>query len=584
MSAGFINLGARSIDDAIEDGLRRIVALLDIDRITLIRMWRDTGRIEVTHSVACEGIELVSHSYPVPPQMPRALAMAMTGEPVVFSRLDDLPPEASVDRRAYEQLGVKSSVVMPIFVADEFHGALGFVTTRRERTWSDELLGRVHILADIFGNALARKHVQEELDHAREFEALATRILASLLLSETDDETDAIERGMREIGLFLEVERVTLWERLPGKSEFSKTSGWTAPGVPAPIDRFGVIEGPWICERLIANEIVRFARLAELPVAAAADLPALQGFGVRSLLLVPHSRDGQVVGAIGVSTLSREREWPAPLVSSLRLLAEVFASLNVRRSAERQKRAAEAEAAHWRERLAHLVRVHAVGEMSAALAHEITQPLGAIENYALAARRRSAEPSPNAAKVSDLLEKIINQTARAGDVVMRLRSMAKRHDLELKEIDLERAVGICVDMVRTDCELRDIRIELKATQRLPSVVADEIHIQQVVLNLLRNAMEATESRSPSRPKTITCTTRMAGPDSVSVQVADPGCGIAQGELDRVFESFYSSKPHGLGIGLAISRKLVEAHGGALWASHNPGGGAVFEFTLPVRSR
>lgn len=248
-----------------------------------------------------------------------------------------------------------------------------------------------------------------------------------------------------------------------------------------------------------------------------------------------------------------------------------------------ERKLAEAEAVQFRERLAHLVRVHTVGEMSAALAHEITQPLGAIENYALAARRRMGEAPPDLARVEDLLDKLIGQAMRAGDVVTRMRGMVQRHELEPKEIDAVRTVGQCIAMVKMDCDLRDVRIEFNAGEALPSVVADEIHLQQVMLNLLRNAMEAVERPEPNVSKVITVEVGLDGPDKMRVQVADRGAGIAEGDLQRVFESFYSTKPNGLGVGLAICRKLIEAHGGTLWASHNPGGGAMFCFTLPAAS-
>jgi PAS domain S-box-containing protein len=246
-----------------------------------------------------------------------------------------------------------------------------------------------------------------------------------------------------------------------------------------------------------------------------------------------------------------------------------------------ERKRAEAEAAQFRERLAHVVRVHTAGEMSAALAHEITQPLGAIENYALAARRRAGEEPPDLGRVTDLLDKVIGQASRAGDVVTRMRGMVQRHELEAREIDVGRVVRECVEMVRTDCELRDIRIELTPIAALPPVVADEIHLQQVILNLLRNAMEAIGLPQPGVVRRIAIEVGRDAAGAVSVAVADQGPGIAEDDLERVFESFYSTKPHGLGIGLAISRKLIEAHGGSLWAAHNPGGGAVFRFTLPV---
>jgi signal transduction histidine kinase len=432
----------------------------------------------------------------------------------------------------------------------------------------------------VLGNALARKCAQEELDHALGFERLTTGILASLLLARTQDGAKAIEHALRDIGRYLKVERATLWERLPGRAEFRKASRWTAPGVPTPREYVNLIDAPWISAQLVANQIVRLSRLDDLPASATKDRAALHSLGVRAQLIVPHCVGGVVDGALAVATVRHERPWPAPLDSGLRLLTEVFSSLNVQMAADRERRAAEAEAALWRERLAHIVRVHAVGEMSGALAHEITQPMGAIENYALAAKRRIAGPQADLAKASDLLDNIIDQASRAGDVIHRLRTMVRRHDMELAYVDLERVIRFCADTVRMDCELRNIELAQETAPDIPFIVADEVHIQQVVLNLLRNAMDAMEHPDLDRPRVITLWIRHEAP-VVSVGVADVGTGIPPGELERVFESFYTSKPGGLGIGLAISRKLVEAHGGKLWAAHRPGGGAVFEFTLPA---
>jgi len=578
LSAGFINLPAARIDGAIDDGLRRIVEALGIDRSTLNSKSPATGRVEITHSYAVPGVARAIALGPGQELWPWAWALLNANRPVVFARLDDLPPEASIDRANYERIGLKSHVTMPMIVDGELYGGLSFGSVRRERTWPEELLERMRLLAQIFGSALARKRAQDELREAIGFERLASSILASLLLARPGDEGGAIEQGLKDIGLFLGVQRVSLWERVPGRDEFRRTHLWRVAGVsvlPATLDL------PWVSVRLLRGSVVRFTRDTELPPEAADDLPKMRKLGVRSLLAVPFLVSRMVAGVLFFASTDQERAWPEGLIPGVSLLAEVFASLHARRSAERRKQAAEVEAAQWRERLAHLVRVHTAGEMSAALAHEITQPLGAIENYALAARRRIGDESPDLARVADLLDKVIGQATRAGDVVTRMRGMVQRHELEPREIDVARAVGACVDMVKTDCELRDIRIELKAADGLPVVVVDEIHLQQVVLNLLRNAMEAVELPHSGVSREIRIEVRLDGADAVSVQVADRGAGIAEGDLERVFESFYSTKPTGLGVGLAICRKLIEAHGGALRATHNPGGGAVFQLTLPV---
>jgi len=581
LSARFINLPAERIDDAIDEGLRRIVEVLDIERSSLNSRSPATGRIQITHSFAAPGVERITDLGSRDQAWPWAWSIVEANRPIVFERLDDLPPEASVDRASYERIGLKSHVTMPMIVDGELYGGLSFGSVRRERTWPEPLLARMRLLAEIFGSALARKRVQEDLDRAIGFERLASGALASLLLAPPGDEAGVIEAALGRIGAFVGVERSSLWERLPRQEGFRRTHQWGGAGIRVPDGTMLAADFPWVSARLLEGSVVQFTRPAELAAVTGAELAGLRERDVRSLFAVPFSVAGEIAGALVLANLLAERVWPETLIAGVRLLAEVFASLHARQSAERRKQSAELEAAQWRERLAHLVRVHTAGEMSAALAHEITQPLGAIENYALAARRRAGEELPDLGRVMELLDKVIGQATRAGDVVTRMRAMVRRHELEPTEIDVERAVRDCVDMVKTDCELRAIRIEVRPAGPLPVVVADEIHLQQVVLNLLRNAMEAVELPRPGVERRITVETLADGAGGVTVRVADRGPGIAEGDLERVFESFYSTKPSGLGIGLAICRKLIEVHGGALWASHNPGGGAIFQFTLPA---
>ena len=580
LSAGFINLPAERIDNAIEDALRRIVETLGIDRSTLTSVSAATGVVLVSHSYAAAGLEpaprmLAQESFPW------VLATMRAGRSVVFSRVDDLPADARVDKASYRRIGLKSHVSMPMIVAGEFQGVLSFGCLRREKNWPENLLGRLRLLAEIFANALARKHAQEELHHAFGFERLLADLSASMLDIRAVDVDHLIPKALQTIGEFLRVDRVALRQLAPTGGHYSLMHYWCAAGVPAPPAIFQMADAPWTSDRLLRGEVVRFADLSDLPVESSADTRALEAFGSGSLLLVPLRVDGSVAGLMSLATPGAKHSWTDALIPRVKLIGEVLVNVLERDRKSTLLAEAHAEAVQYRERLAHIVRVHTVGEMSAALAHEITQPLGAIENYAIAARRRALERVPDLAKIVDLLDKTIGQATRAGDVVMRLRGLAKRHDLDPKEIDLEHTINTCIAMVKTDCELRDVRLEVKAAGRLPAVVADEIHIQQVVLNLLRNAMDALEPGRPDNHRDITIQLGLHGPDAVRVQVADRGAGIAEGDLERVFESFYTTKPGGLGIGLAICRKLIEAHGGTLWATHNSGGGAVFQFTLPV---
>jgi signal transduction histidine kinase len=581
LSTNFINLAASRIDEAIDAALAHVVVLLDLDRCTLFAACSRTGELEVTHVAARPGVRPLTGTFCARAQLPYSLGVVMSGQSLVLSCMDDLPATAVVDRVTYEKFGQKANVAVPMMVDSEMQGVLGLGCTRNERTWSTQDLARICRLREVFTNALARKRAQEALDNALGFERLAGNILSSLLLAEMQKEAEVVEQALCEIARFLQVQRVTLLECLPGTMAFRNVHRWHAPGVPPAPMQFGVAELPWVSARLASNEIVSFTRLDELPDAAQTDRKTLQSLGACSQLVVPQCQNGKVIGALAIAAVYEERIWALSLIPGLRLLAGVFSSLNVRRASEAQKCAAELEAAQWRERLAHLVRVHTAGELSCALAHEFTQPLGAIENYAIAARRRIGGPAPDLAKIGALLDNIMGQASRAGDLISRLRTMVKRHDLAPRRINLKRMLGDCVAMVKMECELRGIAVRQLVAANLPTVVVDEIHIQQVILNLLRNAMEAMELIPEDAVKLMTLRVGLYDPGSVSVSVADSGTGIAQGELEQVFESFFSSKPDGLGVGLAISRRLVEAHGGKLWASHGPEGGAVFEFTLPL---
>ena len=580
VSAAFIHLPANEFDRAIDSCLERIVVALGIDRCSLGRVLSVNGSVEITHSYAVEGVVRAPKFLPAQAVNPWVLAKARANEPVVFSRLDDLPPEASLDKVTWRKIGMKSHVMMPIFIGGQLQGALNFGCVRVERHWAPDLLPRLNLLARILGSAVARKRAQEELDLALSFERLASGILAALALATPDTTDHIISVALRQIGEFAAADQVALSLDFSDPGHREATEHWEAESIHLPPgwSRPGAL--PWISARIAAGQIVRLARIADLAPEAQEDAAAMRGLGIRSLLVMPISISGRNAGALSIACVRSEHEWPDALMPGIRLVAEVFASVRVHHASVRRQLAADTESARWRERLVHLVRLHTAGEMSVALAHEITQPLGAIKNYALAARRRAGEEPPDLPHVEDLIEKVIAQTQRAGDIVTRMRSVAQRHEREPQLMDVSRAVSESVQMLKMDCELRGISIRWLSHSSLPTVMVDEVHLQQVILNLLRNAMEAIDG-ALGHEKEIAVAVRHSEEDEILVAIADRGHGIAEGDLERVFESFYSTKSSGLGVGLAICRKLIEAHGGRLWASRRPGGGAIFTFSLPV---
>ena len=267
------------------------------------------------------------------------------------------------------------------------------------------------------------------------------------------------------------------------------------------------------------------------------------------------------------------------LVQALLICWLVFERERRKRASEQMGRA-RIETGQYRESLAHLVRVHTVGEMSTAIAHEINQPLVAIKNYALAARRRLAGIA-DSAKVEELLDKIGAQASRAGDVLHTLRTMVKKHESEVTRIEIGQLVTEALKLVEIESRSASVHFECVVSPDLPPVFADGIQIQQVVLNLTRNAIEAIEEAGiPGGAVRIDVS--ITENNEVAVSVTDNGPGIPAEDAKRMFEPFYSTKgAGGLGVGLSISRAIIEGHGGQLTLSPNPGGGCIFRFTLPV---
>jgi signal transduction histidine kinase len=438
------------------------------------------------------------------------------------------------------------------------------------------LLQRRELREAKLSDARQRADVERTLD----FERLLVDISATLLRDRGSDPQTAIGEALRDIGQFLDVDRVILWSLNAGGDRYEPTHRWVAHGIDAPPAYIDRRMAPTLFSRVSHGEVVALSSLDDLPGAAIGEKGRLDRFGTRSLLAVPLVVEGLIVGALSLSSVRAERAWPGALVPRVRLIGEVFAGVLMRQHYVAKVREAQSETAEYRERLAHLVRVHTVGEMSAAIAHEVNQPLMAIENYALAARRRlEAGAVADGSKLRDLLDKIGAQAARAGDVLKRLRSIVKKHESEANRFDLGTLVADTLSLVEIETRLKDIRIDIIVAPDLPPVLADMVQIQQVVLNLALNGIEAMEASNVA-DKALRVEVRNGANDLLVVRVIDCGDGVDSVDGEHIFEPFYSTKDMGLGVGLAICRSIVEAHGGKLWYSRD-NDRTVFQFTLPV---
>jgi signal transduction histidine kinase len=248
-----------------------------------------------------------------------------------------------------------------------------------------------------------------------------------------------------------------------------------------------------------------------------------------------------------------------------------------------RRRRAEIVAQQQQMDLAHASRLTMVGELTASITHEINQPLGAILSNAETAEILLQSKQPRLEEVQQILADIRKDDLRASEVIRRMRELLRKRALELKPIDLNAIISAVLRLVAGEMHRRGVQIEKHLADTLPVVRGDVIHLQQVLLNLILNGMEAM-SESAESNRRLTMRTAYDGKGNVEVAVEDSGHGIPPERLPRLFNSFFTTKTHGMGLGLSIVRSIVEAHGGRIWAENNSSGGACFRFTLPVSGK
>jgi PAS domain S-box-containing protein len=233
--------------------------------------------------------------------------------------------------------------------------------------------------------------------------------------------------------------------------------------------------------------------------------------------------------------------------------------------------------------LAHVMRVLTMGELAASIAHEVNQPLAAIVTSASACKRWLAAEPPEMAQARRALERIMNDSKRASEVIDRVRALVKRQPPRNDAVDVNASIRDLLPIVRPEIAHSGVQLRTRFASELPLVQGDRVQLQQVILNLIVNAIEAMRS-VVERPRELVIVTGRHESGGVLVEVRDSGEGLDPASVDHLFETFFSTKPEGLGMGLAICRSIVEAHGGKLWTTLNAPHGAVFQFFVPAEER
>ena len=301
--------------------------------------------------------------------------------------------------------------------------------------------------------------------------------------------------------------------------------------------------------------------------------------GVDSLTALPLIAEDEILGVF-VIYLDRAQAMSEQIADILQQGANGLAQGMAMLRAKSARLLAEAKLNATESELARVARTLTVGELTVSIAHEVNQPLAAIVTNANACARWLEAQTPDLLEARAAAQRIVRDANRAAEVISRIRALLAKGEPLRERLQINEVIREIIPLVQGEMRRREAKLEVELGKDLPLVAMDRVQIQQIIMNLMINALDAMATVT-ARAHVLHLSTSLDESGALLVGVQDSGIGLTEEQMDRVFDAFYTTKPHGLGMGLSICRSIVESHDGRLWATSNAGGGATFQFTLPV---
>jgi signal transduction histidine kinase len=402
--------------------------------------------------------------------------------------------------------------------------------------------------------------------------------LSEAMARATADVVDReIESWLGKISRALDLDRSAIYERDSPDEPVRTTHTWRRADFPPfprnyQPEKFFKATIDWV----MGGNPIAFSRAEEIPAELADARRFVERWGPKSSAVIPMWAGGRVIGAASFGKFRSRRQWPTELLDHLALAVRLFGSAIERKQSVMEMRAVRGE-------LRVASRRNTMSELVASLSHEINQPLGAILSNLGGLARLLNQGNPQPAMALEAVNSAIEDTKRTAEIVRRIRFMFKQHDEHKTAIGIDALLAEVVKLIGGEAAVRRISLQTEVSPSVPRVIGDAIQLQQCVLNLIMNAFDAiTEDASERRDVTIKAAPEKTG--WVGISVCDSGAGIAPAVANRLFEPFATTKSDGMGLGLLVTRSIVESHGGKIWATPNPDRGTTFTFTLPVAER
>lgn len=384
--------------------------------------------------------------------------------------------------------------------------------------------------------------------------------------------SEQIETWLQRIGLSLGLDRSVMAEFIPQRG-FQVVHQWTREGFPPMPLLLGEEVIPWISGKVLSGETFVAHSLSSLPLEAVRDRNFWRNspLAPKAAVLTPLITDGEVIGAITFGDCKENRRWTPQQVRRFKLVANIFGSALAR------QRAAVALIS-FREQVAHASRATLMGETAASIAHELNNPLGAILANAEAAQAILEDEPLDRNQIREIVNDIITAERRASDYIDKVRSVFRNHEIRSESLEVSSLVQSVIEILQGVLVSKSITLQTELDPSVPKIYADKVGIEQVILNLLRNSIDAV---SDAASKEINLQVLRVDEASAAISVADSGPGIPESIRHAIFEPLFTTKAHGMGMGLAIVKSIVNSQGGRITVDPVNEKGAIIRFTVPI---
>jgi PAS domain S-box-containing protein len=527
-----VRLGAEPLsprlEHDVEEALRRILGFFGADRCALLGGTAEEALSWIASQASADGTERPFGDLSFAASFPWHFeTLCGRTDAVSIASLDDLPREAATDRESGRAMGARSMLTVRVSSPGRPSHCLLLQSVRQERAWPRRLAARLPVITRVLVNALDRKRAEETRGQVQAWHEGLLESAGAIIWR-------ADPRTFQTTFVSQDVERIfgypqESWLRVPGF--------W--------VEHIHPDDRAWVVA-LSGDAVARHRKHDFEYRLIVADGRTLWMRNIVNVLVA----DGQATDLVGITVDITGRKH------------------------------AEFEAAHLRHQLTHAGRVTSLGELAATLAHELNQPLGAIVSNAEAAQVFLGREPVETDAIRPVLDDIARDGQRAGAIVHRVRTLLRKKMLEMRPLDVHRLVDEVFDLARPLAQSRHIDLSFALSPGLPTPSGDMVEIQQVLINLIFNAMDAVSDPGvPARHVSVAAEAR--DDSTVEFSVRDTGCGLPPDTLPQAFEPFFTTKANGMGMGLAICRTIVESHGGEISIANNPDGGATVRFTLPM---